>query len=483
MINLQPKCTYQARPAPDSERHGICVVRHLDAVGALDTIFDVRLRDFLILGHSRFRNLDLTQICLCFPVADDFSESHQAIISTLTAGLERLSASFPWIAGQVVNEGASEGNSGVFKIRRLDAESTHRLVVKDLRHVTHDSSISTMDALRRASFPMGMLTESIVAPRTTLPSDSDPDSGVTPVFLVQATFIPGGLLLTFLGHHNAMDVMGQGQVIRLLSKACRGEQFTSEELASGNLPRHDLIPLLDDYTPGPELAHQIVDRTPSASDAPPPPPPPKCTWGYFSFPATALADLKSLATDATTLPAAGYISTDDALTALIWHLDARRYLGIPQTYLGLALNMAYYTYTLDTLADAPLAGITAHLRAGVHPATSDVGHRTRALATFLSRTPDKNAANPVAGLDVSRDIMLSSWAKVDCYGLDFGLGVGGPEAVRRPWFGPVDALEGLVYLIPKAPDGEIGVAICLREEDMERLRTDEVFVKYGRYIG
>ena len=40
-----------------------------------------------------------------------------------------------------------------------------------------------------------------------------------------------------------------------------------------------------------------------------------------------------------------------------------------------------------------------------------------------------------------------------------------------------------MYLMPKAPDGEIVAAICLRDEDMERLRVDEGFTKYARFIG
>ena len=76
--------------------------------------------------------------------------------------------------------------------------------------------------------------------------------------------------------------------------------------------------------------------------------------------------------------------------------------------------------------------------------------------------------------------MLSSWAKLDCYELDFNLGLGKPDSVRRPQFVPV---ESLIYLMPKRLDGEIAVGICLRNEDMERLRADEEFAKYGRYIG
>jgi trichothecene 3-O-acetyltransferase len=88
-----------------------------------------------------------TQMCFCFPVAT--SSSHPAIINTLTEGLKRLSETFPWVAGQIVNEGASEGNTGLFKIKPL--EKIPRLVVKDLRN---DPSIPTMDEFRRANFPL-----------------------------------------------------------------------------------------------------------------------------------------------------------------------------------------------------------------------------------------------------------------------------------------------------------------------------------------
>jgi hypothetical protein len=57
--------------------------------------------------------------------------------------------------------------------------------------------------------------------------------------------------------------------------------------------------------------------------------------------------------------------------------------------------------------------------------------------------------------------MLSSWAKVNCYELDFNLGLGTPECVRRPRFLRVEAL---MYLLPKALDGEIALVVCLRGE-------------------
>ena len=74
---------------------------------------------------------------------------------------------------------------------------------------------------------------------------------------------------------------------------------------------------------------------------------------------------------------------------------------------------------------------------------------------------------------------MSSWSKVDCYDLDFGLGLGRPTSVRRPQFEPI---EGVVYLLPKAPDGEIVAGLCLRDDDMEKLTVDDEFMKYAEYI-
>ena len=143
--------------------------------------------------------------------------------------------------------------------------------------------------------------------------------------------------------------------------------------------------------------------------------------------------------------------------------------------------MTYHTYTLQKLVEEPLGGVASQLRSALDPKTSNLEYNTRALATFLNRTPDKNIISFTATLDLSADIMVSSWAKLGyCYELDFNLGLGKPEAVRRPQFEPV---ESLIYLMPRMLDGEIAVAICLRDEDMERLRADEEFAKYGRYIG
>ncbi|KAG7099844.1 hypothetical protein E1B28_001651 [Marasmius oreades] len=455
------------------------------AVNDLDVSLD-------ILGQQPLLKI-YTQICLCFPVSD--ASSHTVFIETLKSGLERLTSSFPWVAGQLVSEPSGKGSSEIFKIKTFG--QTPRLVVKDLRG---DPSVPSMDALQRAGFPFRMLDESVIAPRNTIPSPEEAASE-WPVFALQANFITGGLVLTIVGQHNAMDMIGQGQVIHLLSKACRNVPFTTEEISSGNLERKTLIPLLDDsYIPGTELDHQIVkppsvliggDKSGSAAASAPP----KSTWTYFSFSPTSLASLKSLATD--TLPS-GYISTDDALSAFVWQsiirarlprlnptgeatftraVDVRKFLGIPATYPGLMQTLTYHTSMVQELVDKPLGVVASYLRSTLD--SKALVYHTRALTTFIDRAIPGSVVSFTASLDLSIDLMLSSWAKLDCYELDFGLGLGTPESVRRPQFIPV---ESLGYLMPKARDGEIALGICLRNEDMERLKADTEFVKYGRCI-
>ena len=141
-----------------------------------------------VLGQTPFLYKLYTQICCVFPVPDP--SAHAAIVDTLAKGLERLAGSFPWLAGQVINEGASEGNTGVYRIIPGDKIP---LVIKDLRH---DRSVPTLDALRRANYPFSMLDEELIAPCMTL---NLPGSSIglakdsAPVFCVQANFITGGL--------------------------------------------------------------------------------------------------------------------------------------------------------------------------------------------------------------------------------------------------------------------------------------------------
>lgn len=420
-----------------------------------------------------------TQLCLCYHMPASSPISDQDIIDRLKVGLKRLAVAFPWVAAQVINEGANETSAGTFKFQRL--EETPRLIVRDL---WADSTAPSWEALQKSQFPFRLLDENIICPRNTIPHGAEgPEK---PVFLVQANFIQGGLLLTFTTSHQAMDMTGQGQIMYLLDKACKGEPFTTEELRIGNLERTSLIPYVDG--PLPDNPFQDV------KDNMPPPAPGNCSWAYLSFPAKALVELK---TEAAKSLSTGFVSTDDVVTAFIWKIisrarssrlgdgvvttlgravDPRRHLNIPETYPGIIVNMVYQKLPVKELVEEPLGETARKLRSSVDPLTSTLGEDTRIMMTKLHRSPLKDSVNVSVAIDGSRDIALSSWGKQASYSLDFGLGLGKPESVRRPQFVPV---EGLLYLMPKRLDGEIAVAVCLRKEDLDRLVTDDALLKHG----
>lgn len=430
-----------------------------------------------------------TQICFGFPVTDD--QSYSRIFKTLEAALERLYTQFPWLAGCVVNDETTADSTGAFKIRTQGENP--RLFAKNVRH---DSSFPSMEALRLAGFPVGALDEDILAPRKTL-METD-DSSPPEVFLVQTTLITGGILLTFLGHHQAMDGIGQDQIVRLFSKASRNEEFTDEERSVVNLAAGNNIPLLEALSELPHaLDHQIVDKqnVPLQSNSQPAP---DCIWAYFSFSKTSLEALKAIVIQDSL---AKFLSTDDALSAFIWksvttarlaHLppttpstfaravDVRSLLSIPRLHPGFVQNMTYNTFTFQELTSMPLGVLASHLRSKVDPRTSTLAHDTRALATFLSRTADKSCVSFAATMRGASDIFFSSWAKMKSYEYDFGAGLGRAEVVRRTR--SRNMTEGLMYLMPKSPSGEIGLVACLSEEDMAALRRSDGFLEFAEYI-
>ncbi|KAF4457047.1 trichothecene 3-O-acetyltransferase [Fusarium austroafricanum] len=435
-----------------------------------------------VLGQTPMLTKIYTLISFCYPITDP--SAHPAIIATLNRGLKRLSQNVPWVAGQII-----EGDDGLYKIKAF--EETPRLVVKDLRD---DPSAPTMEGLRKAEFPMSMFDENVIAARKTLPMGANysPDDPY-PVLLFQLNFIEGGLIFTVSGQHGCMDMTGQDEIIRLLSKACRDEAFTQEELSIMNLERKTIVPFLENYEVGPELDHQLVKPPPTTES---PPAPAKASWAFFSFSPQALSELKDKATQ--TLDAqTKFISTDDALTSFIWQsisrarlarlddststlicraVDVRTQVDAPKKYPGMLQNMTYNVSTLSQVTHEPLGVVASHLRSEL--GRNQLRRRTQALITYQRNS--KGATSATADANPSTDVMLSSWAKLGCWEYDFGFGLGKPESVRRPIFEP---FESLMYLMPKRPDGEITAALSLRDEDMETLKGDEEWKKYGRFIG
>lgn len=104
----------------------------------------------------------------------------------------------------------------------------------------------------------------------------------------------------------------------------------------------------------------------------------------------------------------------------------------------------------------------------------------RAYATVLSRLADKTKIVNGAQLDPNVDVVVSSYANMKCCEAEWGGVLGMPLAARRP---DMAAWPSLLYIMPKDRDGGTSVAVCLSEEELERLRRDEVLGMYARFVG
>jgi hypothetical protein len=437
-----------------------------------------------------------TQISCIFPVShhsrqDDF-------VRTLQLGLERLSAAFPWIAGNVIYDDLNEEY-------RIVPSGAIPLIIHDIQH---DASAPTMNGLRKAAFPCGMLDEKAIAPCLTI-NASATDEGLkacsAPVLALQANFITDGLILTIVAQHNVTDMTGQDHIIALLSKACHGIPFTEQEEAVGMMDRSRVIPLLpesyDIWNPGPELDFQVHKPRQTESAASTDSDLPAATWACVNFPKSSLEQLKSWATmiKDSSVP---FVSTDDTVCAFLWKcisrvrlsrldpklistisraVDIRDRMGVPSSYLGMLQSLTFARRSLQQVVDEPLGTIASYLRSLLDPDVIDLVYQARAFNTFVARAGEKKCtASFTANMSPTSDLMTSSWSKIRCYEYDFNLGLGKPEAVRRPGF---SAFECLVYFMPRSPRGELIVQICLRDEDWDRLKEDEEFTTFARYIG
>lgn len=434
-----------------------------------------------------------TQLCFCYDFPRGSTQAHA--VERLQQGLRTLTDTVPWLAGQVVEH---EGQFVIVPFHDLPS-----LSVKDL---THETFVPTMQELRDAGYPFSMLDEKLICRRSSL-SDAPGEDGSQPypVMLLQVNFIHGGILLTILACHSTMDIVGQALMIRLLSQACHGIPLPKEVVMNCNSDRESLIPLLDDNDNEDKtsksdavLKAQTTDVTPSPKV--PQSIIPKLEWAYFRFIKSALVTLKEELT--TTLPeSTSFISTDDCICALLWQslarirlgrlasgtqlrfsrqVDLRRYMDIPDTYPGNVVSAVASSLSLAELTSSSLGTLASKLRALLVP--DDMVHMLRTAATD-ARNPAKQehaAGEDGKKRDRENTITMSSWSKVSCHDVDFNLDLGMPVAVRRPKFTPI---EGIVYLLPKGPDGEILAGLCLRDEDMEGLRKDSEFCRWTEYVG
>ncbi|KAL9577687.1 MAG: hypothetical protein Q9212_006210 [Teloschistes hypoglaucus] len=419
-----------------------------------------------------------TQILLCFPIV-----SRAEAIDVLKKATAKLVDLVPSLAGQVQNHKDESILSGTFHVVPYAHPDGSALRIKLL------DAWTCYDDLRNAKAPASMLDGTFFAPMKGFP-DHYSDTDVTPAFIVQANFIPGGLILCFSGMHNLMDGNGLGAVVELFAIICRGETVPPEFLESANFDRSQLPVSLkpgQSPLPHPEVASKKKEKSEYS---------PASTWSYFTISAPNIERLKAEGS----LNSTSHITTNDVLTAFVWRAmtqarfpslpsdlakgslllratNGRRILDPPvsRSYLGNIITCSCNRIPVKTLIEAPLSDIAQAVRKETNRVTDN---HVRSFATLIEKEPDRNKI--VFDMDdPEADALISSWTTLPVW-QDFGEVLGKPEFVRRPTGGP---WRGVCYMMPKRPDGGMDLLISLSEEEMKRLREDEVVKAVAEFVG
>ena len=443
-----------------------------------------------MLGRQPMLNM-YTPLCFFYetpnPEAEDLED-------TLRKGLHKLTDAFPWIAGQVVED---VPGSGFTKIVPRSSHTTPELVEGNRR-----DRMTPFKKLVEKNFPFELIDEKLLCARESHIEKQEAASTDFPVLVVQLNHIEGGVILGFETHHTTCDITGMGSILSLFNKACHNEPFTESDLRIGNRHLDPPIKLLEEdikVKGNPRLEMQVTPEWDENHVAPAHlPPATGCRWEYFSFSPESLKELKAKATKDIPESGPAFVSTDDALTALIWQcttrargqhketeaegsicaraIDVRPFLGLPLNYPGMMQNETYTKASPRELKNSSLGALASKLRQDL--IAEDLKKDTQALITLMTHDSDKGKYSLACGVDWTRDTMISSWSKVDGYNMDFGLGVK-PTCVKRPRFNPV---PGLVFMMPKRGDGEISVAACLHGGEMDNLKKDDDWTRYAEPV-
>ncbi|KAL4875382.1 hypothetical protein BJY04DRAFT_202113 [Aspergillus karnatakaensis] len=325
--------------------------------------------------------------------------------------------------------------------------------------------------------------------------------------IAQLTFIPGGLVLGW----NLLHLSGDGTSwyiwMQIWADACRRAQgfegspltFPSEMWDDRERVRMTSVGKVGNIEDHPEWT--ILPVAPTA-------PPPKMMspnhrGQIFYFSQEALQALKEEAApvNATIPHSQHWVSTNDALSALLWRtvmavqnpidtlegdpisvfnisIDGRRRTSTKIHPQALGCFLEYIAVSApirQILSSLSLADLAIMIRHGVLGADDSWTDDTIAL---VERLDDVNKLVATAFLDVPGfNCMQTSWSTFNLYSVEWGAVLGHRiEAIRTPHDG---IAHGIQVVLPKLPDGGLEVLVGVESSCLDALLNEPFFRRFA----
>lgn len=432
-----------------------------------------------------------------FQLTEDYNIYEVARV--LRTGYDALKDRIPVVACEAIPDLNSK-QAGVMKLQRLDGSGIEDIVVKDLRD--SDAFPQHYSELKEKAFPVAAFDGDLLCRRSVWPSAGER----LPISLVQANFICGGLILTWCILHMAGDGTSFYTWTKVWADECRRAlQESSEPVHLDDAIWRDRNRMMRPsgcnfgfLKTHPEST--LLPFTPAG--APPKMLSPHHRGQVFYFSPAALKALKAEASPAhATVPSdQPWISTNDALSALLWRtvmavqspLDTLK--GNPVSVFNIAIDgrqrtrppihpetlgcfLEYIAVSLPIrkiLGSRNLADLAILIRRAVLRANNQY---TDDVMTLVEHLEDVDRLVPTAFLDVPGfNCILSSWVGFELYPLEWGSLLGRIEAVRTP---SVGCINGLQIVLPQLPDGGVEILIGVEEGCLGSLLEEPLWMKYA----
>ncbi|TVY16574.1 Fumigaclavine B O-acetyltransferase easN [Lachnellula arida] len=417
------------------------------------------------------------------------NEDPEKIFITLRGALAKSISAFPIIGGSVgLMKQAPQIGTLAVQAPFFTAEEI--LTRRDLKE-TYD-----YEAIRNKDFPPDAVDFKLVVP--------DLGANHSRVLLVQANFIHGGLILTVAVHHNVVDEAGIFMIMKLLASYCCGDDGSLLIKPEWT----DTTPLLNGKGTGrledhPEYKLRSAEESATFVTA---------YQEYIAGPGTTASAilffsdeaLDRLKKAAMRVEAEPWISTNDALCALVWSsataarklgedvpysmfnmiVDGRARMDPPMTseYIG---NVVFVTtrsiLPIPLLDAANIADTALNIRASVLAINNEV---IKDKIAAVMGVDDIGRLAPRGYSSQGRHLACTSWAGQPYYTLDWGRELGRIKRLRFPKV----LSDGIFVIFPRIPandaglgEGGIEIQIGLDKEVLERLREDKVLREYVQW--
>ncbi|OQE31413.1 hypothetical protein PENSTE_c001G01221 [Penicillium steckii] len=433
-----------------------------------------------------------------FPFQLEPNSDLDEIKRVLNAGYAALCFRIPEVASEAVPD-TNITQKGVFKFELLEKENRPGIIFNDLR----TSYKTTYAELKSKSFPVSAFDADIFCARTVWPSPGER----LPISLVQVNFIEGGLVLSWCILHMAGDGTSFHTWTKVWAEECRQAQglHISEpiELAEAVCKDRERVMRSSGRNKGNIEDHPawtVLPFTPPG--APPKMVSPNHRGQVFYFSPESLEALKAEASPRNTSEPSDqkWISTNDALSALIWRtvmavqspieelegdpvsifniaIDGRLRTSPPMHPETLGCFLEYVAVSApirQILSSLSLADLAVRIRKAILRADDQF---TDDVVSIVEKLEDVDQFVPTAFLDVpGNNCIQTSWINFKIYDLNWGPLLGKIDAIRTPHVG---CINGLQVVFPVLPNGGMEILVGVEESCLGRLLNDPVFAHFA----